>query len=205
MIVSDDNVQSLATVITTAFPVIAVAFYTVRNAPDGLDGAAPSDLQVPMNPWAGRIAAQPWVKELLWLLGNCEVSNDPRTGRVSLVFQDEFRIGTDRGFVYRAPAGILLALTPFLLGESSRLGRIAIGISFFLLVFSLDALILYSTAISSIRLELSASRPARPAAEPRKRHQSYPGTSVVIVAVIGVTTGAISLVAGGFLALSTPM
>jgi hypothetical protein len=47
MIVSDDNLQSLATVIATAFPVIAVAFYTVRNAPDGLHGAAPSASKYP--------------------------------------------------------------------------------------------------------------------------------------------------------------
>jgi hypothetical protein len=111
----------------------------------------------------------------------------------------------------------LLSLAPQLFGPGTRLARILLGLALVLIVLSLNALILYSTQISSIRLELSTS--ADRAAEmrvaaggqqvssEREAHRGrvahYAGDSVIIVSVFSALTGALAVAAAMLIAFSS--
>jgi hypothetical protein len=146
--------EELSSVVITAIPVIVVAFYAMRYAPDDLPKTTQERLAIPISGWLPFLTRH--VDALCWLVehqGNTEVflDQDGESYFHQLRLQERFRIAIDQGFIWRSTPALVLALVPKVLDPDRWWSRWSLGASVVLLVWSLSALITYSTLIAAVR------------------------------------------------------
>jgi hypothetical protein len=132
-----------------------------------------------------------------------------------VVIRPDWRLRSDVGFIYRAAIAFVSAVSPFILGEDERAARMLLGLSLFLVVFSLNALIIYSTVIAALRAEryvaTSSERESADGEGPGSAATSQlatrvrpGGDSVVKANLVGFLTGLVAVAGGILVAFSSP-
>lgn len=161
------SLHDVALVIGTAFPVLAVAYYSAAR------GMLDDKLQAEGPEWNVDMPIPEWTRNklgrfLIQMFGNTRF----REGRANkFPFNERFKLSTDRGFVLALPLGFILTLAYLLFSW-----RWALALSIVLLQVTIDILILFGTQVSMIRLASAIADPRheRSDSEPAKSFWGSP-------------------------------
>jgi hypothetical protein len=146
------ELHDVAVVAGTAFPVLAVAYYSAGRAliDDKLREEGPEwSVDMPTPNWTHNRPG----RFLLQLGNNARFPE----GQVDVIrITERFRLATDRNFMITFSFGFLLALMYLTLDW-----RWTLAVSVLLLQFTIDTLILFGTQVSMIKLASALADPAR--------------------------------------------
>ena len=164
------GLEDLALVIGTAFPVLAVAYYSAARGmlDDKLKEAGPE--------WNVEMHIPRWARKKFWRLliqffGNVRFREDRQD---YFPFNERFKLSTDRTFTLALPFGFALTLAYLIFSW-----RWALAASIVLLQFTIDVLILFGTQVSMIRLASAiADPPGGTAPEPPTTFRRKPAKSL---------------------------
>jgi len=140
------GLHDLALVIGTAFPVLAVAYYSAAR------GMLDDKLQAEGPEWNVDMPTPKWTRNkpgryLVQMFGNVRF----RDGKQDIIpLNERFRLSTDRTFILALPVGFMLTLAYLLFSW-----RWALALSIVFLQVTIDILILFGTQVSMIRLASS--------------------------------------------------
>jgi hypothetical protein len=144
------DLRDVALVIGTAFPVLAVAYYSAARGmlDDKLQAEGPEwNVDMPTPKWTHNRLG----RYLIQASGNIRF----REGKPDIFpFNERFKLSTDRGFVLALPLGFMLTLAYLLFSW-----RWALTVSIVLLQVTIDILILFGTQVSMIRLASAIADP----------------------------------------------
>jgi hypothetical protein len=133
------GLEDLALVIGTAFPVLAVAYYSAARGmlDDKLKEEGPEwNVDMPIPDWARK---KVW-RFLIQLCGNIRFRDEDM-----FPFNERFKLSTDRGFMLTLPIGFALTLAYLIFSW-----RWTLALSIVLLQVTIDILILFGTQVSMI-------------------------------------------------------
>jgi hypothetical protein len=144
------GLEDLALVIGTAFPVLAVAYYSAARGmlDDKLEKEGPE--------WNVDMPTPEWTHNKFWRFliqmgGNIRF----RQGKPDIFpFNERFKLSTDRAFMLTLPIGFVLTLAYLIFSW-----RWALALSIVLLQVTIDVLILFGTQVSMIRLASAVAKP----------------------------------------------
>ena len=208
MVTLDANgLEDLALVIGTAFPVLAVAYYSAARGmlDDKLEKEGPEwNVNMPTPAWAhngvGRI--------LIQACGNTRFREGEQD---SFPFNERFRLSTDRAFMQTLPLGFALTLAYLIFSW-----RWALALSIVLLQGTVDTLIIFGTQVSMIRLASVIAKPPpntsdlRPAEafwhfwrSSRKSLKTRPMAALIRAFVVSVVLLGLAICAAVFVELAT--
>ena len=151
MVTLDANgLGDLALVIGTAFPVLAVAYYSAARGmlDDKLEKEGPEwNVDMPTPVWTHNRVG----RFLIQACGNIRF----REGKQDIFpFNERFRLSTDRAFMLTLPLGFALTLAYLIFSW-----RWALALSIVLLQATIDTLFLFGTQVSMIRLASAIDKP----------------------------------------------
>jgi hypothetical protein len=158
------GLEDLALVIGTAFPVLAVAYYSAAR------GMLDDKLRDEGPDWSVNLIAPGWTRKnparfLVQKFGNIH-SGDGGHDHFSL--DERFKLSTDRSFMLAMPLGFILTLAYLLFSW-----RWALAASLVVLQFTIGTLIMFGTQVSMIKL---ASAIAARTAQESGQQQPPPGS-----------------------------
>jgi hypothetical protein len=163
------GLEDLALVIGTAFPVLAVAYYSAAR------GMLDDKLRDEGPDWSVDLIAPGWTQKnparfLVRKFGNIR-SRDGGHGYFSL--DEKFKLSTDRSFMLAMPIGLILTLAYLLFSW-----RWALAASLVVLQFTIGTLIMFGTQVSMIKLASAiANPPAQKSGQQPPQEQQPPPTS----------------------------
>lgn len=164
------GLEDLALVIGTAFPVLAVAYYSAAR------GMLDDKLQAEGPEWNVDMLTPEWTHNkpgrfLVQLCGNVRFRDDKQD---YFPLNERFKLSTDRGFMLTLPIGFALTLAYLIFSW-----RWTLALSIVLLQVTIDILILFGTQVSMIRLASAiANPPSGPHLPPPKSFSGSPGKSL---------------------------
>jgi hypothetical protein len=166
-----DGLKDLTLVIGTAFPVLAVAYYSAARGmlDDMLREKGPEwNVDMPLPQWARR---RVW-RFLIELCGNIRFPKDKKD---YFPLNERFKLSTDRGFILALPIGFALTLAYLIFSW-----RWALSLSIVLLQVTIDILILFGTQVSMIRLASAIADPRWKGSQPQppQSFRRSPGKSL---------------------------
>lgn len=168
------TVRDLAVVIGTAIPVLVVAFYAAVNAAEAPDRT--QDLgRIPVPAHWGRVLDSGLRRRALVRLGSmfmtkcgdvepeADAANRQLTKKPSYVWElrvmSQFRVGTGMGFSVRSGLSFVLCMATFtLLDAHQGVAVWCLAASLALTVWSLQALITYSSVVTALSFEAGRRR-----------------------------------------------
>jgi hypothetical protein len=148
--IDTEGLHDAALVIGTAFPVLAVAYYSAARGmlDDKLQADGPEwNVDMPTPEWAHNKIG----RFLIQLCGNVRFNDDKQD---LFPFNERFKLSTDRGFMLAFPLGFVLTLAYLLFSW-----RWALALSIVLLQLTINILILFGTQVSMIRLASAIADP----------------------------------------------
>jgi len=152
MVTLDANgLEDLALVIGTAFPVLAVAYYSAARGmlDDKLEKEGPEwNVGMPTPAWAHNRVGR-------FLIQACGNIRFPEGNQDVFPFNERFKLSTDRGFILTLPLGFALTLAYLTFSW-----RWALALSIVLLQVTIDILILFGTQVSMVRLASAIAKPS---------------------------------------------
>jgi hypothetical protein len=162
------GLEDLTLVIGTAFPVLAVAYYSAARGmlDDKLKENGPEwNVDMPTPEWTRNKVG----RFLIQLCGNVRFREDRQD---YFPLNERFKLSTDRAFMLALPIGFALTLAYLIFSW-----RWALALSIVLLQFTIGILILFGTQVSMIRLASAIADPVRDRSnlQPPK---SFSGSSV---------------------------
>lgn len=163
-----EGLQNVALVIGTAFPVLAVAYYSAAR------GMLDDKLQTDGPEWHVDLAIPQWtrnrlVRLLLKMFGNVDLADDQLN---YFPLNERFKLSTDRAFMLAMPIGFILTIAYLLFSW-----RWALAVSIVLLQVIIGILILFGTQVSMIKLASAiAAHPTQEAGQQQPPRRFW-GTS----------------------------
>jgi hypothetical protein len=165
------GLEDLALVIGTAFPVLAVAYYSAAR------GMLDYKLENEGPEWHVDMPIPGWARKKFWLLliqagGNIRFSEDKQDG---FPLNERFKLSADRAFMLAMPLGFALTLAYLMFSW-----RWTLSLSIVLLQVTIDILILFGTQVSMIRLASAIADPRWKDVHPQppKSFSGSPGKSL---------------------------
>ncbi len=161
------GLEDLALVIGTAFPVLAVAYYSAAR------GMLDDKLKEEGPEWNVDMATPGWTHNkpgrfLIQLCGNIRFRDDKQD---YFPLNERFKLSTDRSFMLTLPIGFALTLAHLIFSW-----RWALALSIVLLQVTIDILILFGTQVSMIRLASAIANPPS-SQSPLQPPRSFSGSS----------------------------
>lgn len=166
-----EGLNDVALVIGTAFPVLAVAYYSAAR------GMLDDKLQTEGPEWNVDLLTPRWTHKRFWRrmiqwFGRVRF----RDGEPDLFpLNERFKLSTDRSFMFAMPIGFMLTLAYLLFSW-----RWALAGSIVLLQVTIDTLILFGTQVSMIRLAsaIAADRRSRESGQQPPQSSGSPGAAI---------------------------
>jgi hypothetical protein len=163
------GLEDLALVIGTAFPVLAVAYYSAAR------GMLDDKLKEEGPEWNVDMPIPEWARKKVWgfliqLCGNIRFREEGM-----FPFNERFKLSTDRGFMLTLPIGFALTLAYLIFSW-----RWTLALSIVLLQVTIDILILFGTQVSMIRLASAIADPRWKGSHPQppESFSGSPGKSL---------------------------
>lgn len=151
MVTLDANgLEDLALVIGTAFPVLAVAYYSAAR------GMLDDKLREEGPEWNVDMHIPEWARRNVWrfLIQACGNIRFRKGKQDYFPFNERFKLSTDRGFMLTLPIGFALTLAYLIFSW-----RWTLALSIVFLQVTIDILILFGTQVSMIRLASAIAKP----------------------------------------------